>query len=74
MLKKNGDIYEGDFANGKYQGKGKLSLKGGEYYIGEFKEGLMKWKTQLFSKEWKILYDGNFSNNKYNGNIMMVIL
>ena len=35
----NGTIYEGEWMEGKYHGKGKLQLPGGEIYAGLFKNG-----------------------------------
>ena len=38
---KNGNIkYEGDFINGKYEGKGKFIREDGNYYIGQWKNGV----------------------------------
>ena len=43
-------IYEGDFINGKYEGKGHLSLGKEEYYYGYFKNGEFDGKGILYQK------------------------
>ena len=40
--------YEGDFANGKREGKGKYITKDGEYYIGEWLNDLKHGKGILY--------------------------
>ena len=65
--KKNKAKYEGDFLEGKYDGKGKLIYENKEYYIGQFKKG----KKDGFGEEYynnnKLKYKGGFKNNLYNG-------
>jgi hypothetical protein len=45
----NGDSYDGDFREGKPEGRGRYDWACGASYIGEFKEGLRsgqgKWKS-----------------------------
>lgn len=36
MVYATGDVYEGDFVNGKKKGKGILTYKNGDIYVGEF--------------------------------------
>ena len=46
---KNGNIkYECDFINGKFEGNGKRIFKNGEYYIGQWKNGLRHGKGKLY--------------------------
>ena len=62
---KNGNIkYEGDFINDKYEGNGKYIYENGEYYIGEFKNGLKHGKGIEYYKNGNIKYDGYFINGK----------
>ena len=35
-----GDIYNGEYKDGKPHGKGEYSWKNGSYYIGEFEKGV----------------------------------
>ena len=44
-------IYEGDFINGTYEGKGHLSLGNEIYYYGYFKNGEFHGKGILYHKE-----------------------
>ena len=39
-------MYEGDWANDKLEGNGKYIWKDGEYYIGQYKNGLRKRKRR----------------------------
>lgn len=43
-----GRIYEGDFLNGDYNGKGKYTYENGYYYVGEFKDGSFYGKGNAF--------------------------
>jgi hypothetical protein len=36
----SGDVYEGEWVNGKFQGKGTYIWKNGQKYQGEYFEGL----------------------------------
>ena len=40
MIKANGDIYEGEFKNGKFDGCGNETLQNGNSYLGEWKNDL----------------------------------
>ncbi len=66
----NGDIYEGEFYEGKRQGYGKYVFASGERYEGDWKDDLRHGKGAFFSKEGKVLLDGNWEKDKFlrNGN------
>ena len=66
---KNNNIkYEGDFVNDKYEGNGKYIWEDGEYYIGQFLNGLKHGKGTIYYKNKNIRYKGDFVNDKYEGN------
>jgi len=53
-------VYEGEFKDDKFNGKGKLTRNNGEFYEGEFKEdkmcgrGKYNWPSgQVYEGEWK---------------------
>lgn len=63
----NGDVYEGNMKNGKYNGTGVLSRKTGEIYDGDwidgaFEKGSITFKTNGFggTKTINITYDENW--------------
>jgi hypothetical protein len=53
-------VYEGDWINDKREGFGKDISCHGDYYLGEFKNGLMNGKGKLYDKNGNLLYDGDF--------------
>jgi hypothetical protein len=57
LYKYRGNVYEGDFVDGVFNGKGKLATNDGEY-VGEFKNGEQHGKGEF---KW-----GNGSS--YRGN------
>ena len=59
--------YEGDFINGKFEGKGKFIYDDGYYYIGQFKDGLRNGKGTIYYPNGNIEFEGNFINNKAEG-------
>ena len=61
-----GNIYEGDFLNGKFEGYGHDKMSNGDNYIGEFKNGLFDGKGQLTDKNGNV-FDGNFIKGKKDG-------
>ena len=66
----NGDIYEGELSFGEPNNNGKFefTIKEIPYiYVGEFSNGLKEGKGNLFSKDNKFNYDGDFKNDKYDG-------
>ena len=79
---KNSDLlYDGDFLDDKFEGNGKYNNKNnhdkfdegkryyenGGYYIGEFVNGLRHGKGILYNSEGKIIYKGDFKNDKFDG-------
>ena len=44
MVKANGDVYEGDFKNNKFDGRGIERLKNGQRYEGKWKNNLKNGK------------------------------
>ena len=58
-------MYEGDFVNDKYEGKGKGIWENGEYYIGQWKNGLRNGKGTLYNKNGDIIQKGNWINDKF---------
>ena len=69
LYDKNGNlIYDGDWNNDKFEGKGTLNIeKCQQYYIGEFKNELMNGKGCLFWKNGDLVYDGDWVNAKMEG-------
>ncbi|MBQ7226600.1 MAG: AAA family ATPase [Clostridia bacterium] len=60
-------IYEGDFVNGKYEGKGRLTQKVGSYsYEGDFKGGYKEGNGTEKCPEYT--YTGQFVRDKFHGN------
>ena len=53
--------------NGKYINN-KYIYNDGKYYIGEFKNDIPNGKGIKYYKNGNIKYDGNFINDKYEGN------
>ena len=52
--------------NGKYL-NGKYIWNDGKYYIGQFKNNLPNGKGTKYNFNGKILYEGNFTNGKFEG-------
>ena len=49
------------------EGNGKFIEKEGEYYIGEFKNGLKHGKGKEYRKSGVLIYEGDFVNGKREG-------
>ena len=65
----NGNIlYEGDFINDKREGNGKCIIEDGEYYIGQYKNGLFHGKGIVYYSNGNIRKKGNWINGKFDGN------
>ena len=68
VYNKKGSIkYEGDFVNGKSEGHGKYIYEDGEYYIGQYLNGLKHGKGIVYYKNGTIKYEGDFVNGKSEG-------
>ena len=64
----NGSVeYEGDFVNGKMEGKGKLIYGDGSYYEGQFSDNKRNGKGIIYSKNGDIIYEGDYVNNEQEG-------
>ena len=60
-------IYEGNFLEGKYHGKGKLFRYGKVVYEGDFVENRLEGEGKEFNKNGEVAYIWEFKNNSYNG-------
>ena len=65
--KNNKKIYEGEFHDNKYEGKGKLYNNIGGYYIGDFIDGLYFGKGKKYDKNNNLIYEGDFAFGKEEG-------
>ncbi len=66
MVYANGDIYEGDFVNGKKQGQGTFTFKNGQAYFGRFFDNLRNGKGKFTFSDGSI-YEGSFANDNFIG-------
>ena len=57
--------FEGDFINGKFEGNGKYIWENGEYYIGQWKNGLFHGKGIEYYSNGNIKNEGNWINDKF---------
>ena len=65
---KNGKIqYEGEFINGKFEGKGKFIYDDGDYFIGHFKNGLRNGKGIIYYSNGNFKSEADYINNRANG-------
>ena len=53
-------MHDGNYANGKLDGKGKLYNEEGVWIEGIFKDGTLTGKGQRYSEEGDLLYDGDW--------------
>ena len=53
--------------NNEYNGFGKMIYENGEYYIGEWKDGLRHGKGLLFYNNAILMFFGNFIGDKFEG-------
>ena len=66
MLVSNGDIYEGRFIEGIFEGKGKITYYSGLELMGNFKNGVLEGEGREL---WPNMtsYVGNYKNGKKEG-------
>lgn len=64
----NGDVYEGEFLNGKRHGNGKYKYSNGDIYKGEFKDGSFTGNGEYYFAKTGDRFNGNFKNGKFCGN------
>lgn len=62
----NGDIYDGNFMNDKFQGQGTFIWKNRDMHHGEFKYGLKHGKGKLLKSDGTG-YEGSWKNDKEDG-------
>ena len=62
----NGNIYEGEYKNGKRHGKGIYTFADGEKHIGDFKNGSLNGRGISFFISGN-KYEGEFKNGKRHG-------
>ena len=60
-------IYEGEIVNKKREGYGKYIFNNGNYYIGQFKNGLRNGKGATYYKNNHIMNEGTFVDNLLEG-------
>ena len=66
LCDEKGNIYEGDFVNGKFEGYGHYKMSNGGNYIGQFKNGYFEGKGQLTDKKGNV-FNGNFVKGQKDG-------
>ena len=47
MILENGDVYEGEFSENQFNGKGKLTYHSGSIFEGDFVDGIPHGKGKL---------------------------
>lgn len=66
VFDQTGDIYEGDFVNGHFHGKGKYTWTSGAYYEGDFIDGHRTGKGKYVWTNGNV-YEGDFVNGAQTG-------
>jgi len=67
LIKYNIFRYEGTINNGVFHNKGILTRNGKLFYEGEFRDGSITGKGELYNEQGKIMYKGDFVNGKFEG-------
>lgn len=62
----DGDVYEGEWEDGRFNGKGKLTYSDGGVYEGEWKDGSFNGKGKLTYPNG-VVYEGEFKNGNFDG-------
>jgi hypothetical protein len=65
---KSGNVYVGEFKDGKKNGKGTLKYHSGSVYVGEFKDGKKNGQGKLTKSDGSV-YEGEFKDNKFVGEV-----
>ena len=66
----SGDIYKGDWKDGKWEGQGSTTYSNGEKYEGFWKDGKMNGDGQFFYANGNKKYEGSFKHGmRYGGGI-----
>lgn len=66
LTNKNG-FYVGEFSSNQRQGSGFYKFKSGDYYDGEWLNGLRSGNGRLYIKADDKIYEGKFKNNNREG-------
>jgi hypothetical protein len=61
MTYPNGDVYNGNWVDGRKQGKGELVCKTGDSYIGEWFEDVPQGLGEMYFNNG-LVYNGNWEN------------
>lgn len=62
----NGDVYIGEWLDGKKDGQGKMTYSNGDVYDGEWKDDKINGKGKITYSDGSI-YEGELKDDKYNG-------
>jgi hypothetical protein len=68
----NGDVYDGEWKEGKHHGKGKYLFVDGSIYEGEWKDSLFSGQGVLKNAEGVIIADGIWDDNKLYTGIIII--
>jgi hypothetical protein len=63
----NGDVYVGDWKDGRKNGKGTMTYRNGDTYVGNWVNGNKEGQGTSTSHMGRRVYTGNWSNNQKNG-------
>ena len=68
LCDQNGNIrYKGDWVNDQREGFGKYNYENGDYYEGQWKNGLENGFGKLYNENGNIKYKGDWVNGKREG-------
>lgn len=60
--------FDGEWVNGKPNGKGILKFNNGDYYKGNLKNGILEDENGYFTESnGNFTYEGGFKEGKFNG-------